>query len=154
MGSSISSKRHEALNSFSREYHYCLSFSWKVRKGLSNHVSFERIKTYCDWFFANYLNRLIQDEEKFLLLHLDEESSLVRKIRAEHRRFRRLFTETEDLEKALHYIEEELDRSARFKEKELFAIIEEEIPSETLDKVVSLRPEVLFIENTKDKFWL
>lgn len=151
--SGVSSKKHEVFNSFSREYHYCLSFSWKVRKGLSNNIPFVRIKRYCDWFFDNYLNRLINDEEEFLLPLLPEEGVLVKKVRAEHRRFRRLFAEKKDLEKALNHIEEELDRSIRFKERTLFSAIEKVASVEKLNQILALRDEMIFIENSADEFW-
>lgn len=151
---SLPLERHEALTSFSREYHHCLLLCWKIGKGLSNGVSFERIKAYADWFFENYLEPLFEAEEKYIFPVLGEEDKLIKKALSEHRRLRRLFTEEADLEKALHNIEEELDRNIRFKERELFVIIQEEADPEMLEEILRSRKELSFIENTQDEFWL
>ncbi len=39
-------KRHIALQPLSREHHQGLLLSWKIRKGLSRKIEFDRIQNY------------------------------------------------------------------------------------------------------------
>lgn len=146
-------KRHEALVTFSREHHHCLLLSWKIRKGLSSEVSLEIIKEYADWFYENYLNPLFKDEEKYIFPILGEEHKQIKKVLSEHRRLKRLFSDKDDIEKALHNIEEELDRNIRFKERELFQLIQEAATEEQLENIKNTRKEILFVEHPENLFW-
>ena len=78
---------------------------------------------------------------------------MIKKALAEHRRLTRLFTEEEDVEKALHHIEEELDRHIRFEERELFMLIQEVATPEQLKKIEEVHDDSDFVDNTTDVFW-
>ena len=146
-------KRDKALIPFSREHHHSLLLGWKIRKGLANGTPVERIKKYNDWFFEHHVKPHFEDEEKYIFPILGEEHELIKKALSEHRRLTRLFTEETDIEKALHHIEEELERHIRFEERELFMIIQEHATPEELKKIDELHEELTFEENTEDLFW-
>lgn len=146
-------KRVEALKSFSREHHHGLLLGWKIRKGMSNGIAIDRIKKYADWFFENHLVPHFEDEEKYIFPILGEDHEMIKKALAEHRRLTRLFTEEEDVEKALHHIEEELDRHIRFEERELFMLIQEVAKPEQLKKIEEVHDDSDFVDNTTDVFW-
>jgi len=146
-------KRVEALKSFSREHHHGLLLGWKIRKGMSNGIAIDRIKKYADWFFENHLVPHFEDEEKYIFPILGEDHEMIKKALAEHRRLTRLFTEEEDVEKALHHIEEELDRHIRFEERELFMLIQEVATPEQLKKIEEVHDDSDFVDNTTDVFW-
>jgi iron-sulfur cluster repair protein YtfE (RIC family) len=146
-------KRDPALIPFSREHHQGLLLGWKIRKGLNNGTSVERIKKYTDWFFEKYLVPHFEDEEKYIFPILGEEHELIKKALSEHRRLTRLFGDETDIEKALHHIEEELERHIRFEERELFMLIQEKATPNELKKIDELHEELNFVENTEDIFW-
>ncbi|PKR81101.1 cation-binding protein [Brumimicrobium salinarum] len=146
-------KRDSALIPFSREHHHSLLLGWKIRKGIANGVEIKRIKKYTDWFYKNHVKKHFEDEEKYIFPILGEEHELIKKALAEHRRLTRLFEETDEIEKSLHHIEEELERHIRFEERELFMAIQEVATSDELKKIESLHDELKFEENTKDVFW-
>ena len=145
--------RHASLQPFSREHHHSLLLGWKIRKGLNNGIPLERIKKYNDWFFKTMIKPHFEGEEKYMFPILGMEHELVKKALAEHRRLKRLFNAKKDLEKALNYIEEELERHIRFEERELFVLIQEKATPEELEKIDAFHKEIKFEENTKDVFW-
>lgn len=146
-------KRHESLVPFSREHHHSLLLSWKIRQGLSNGTPIKRIKKYADWFFKEQIEPHFVNEEKYMYPILGNDHKLVKKALSEHRRLTRLFNQSEDLERALHNIEEELDRHIRFEERELFMLIQEKATEEELKKIDEFHDEIKFEENEEDMFW-
>ncbi|MFA5574342.1 MAG: hemerythrin domain-containing protein [Brumimicrobium sp.] len=146
-------ERDEALKSFNNDHHHALLLCWKIRKGLNGNIDLKRIKKYNDWYYNNHLKQLLEDEEKFLFPILGEDNKLIKKTLAEHRRLRRLFKDTKDIMKSINYIEEELDRNIRFKERELFVLIQEHATIDQLQNITKNRKEIPFEENTEDEFW-
>ncbi len=59
-------KRHPSLQSLSREHHYGLLLSWKIREGFKREVPPERIKKYTNWFWENHLAPHFQFEESYI----------------------------------------------------------------------------------------
>ena len=109
-------KRHEALEPLSIEHHYGLLLCWKIREGLSNNIETKRIKHYTDWFKRNYLEPHFEIEEKYIFPILGSHNVRVKKALANHRRLKRLFDETSEVDKSLNRKEEELGRYIRFEE--------------------------------------
>ncbi|HZW77363.1 MAG TPA: hemerythrin domain-containing protein [Flavobacteriaceae bacterium] len=145
-------KRHQALQPFSRQHHFGLLFSWKLRKGLSKNIEMERLMAFSKWFFENEIQPHFEDEEKFLFPLFPEGNELVDRALREHRRIRRLFTDESDLERSLHRLEEELDAHIRFEERVLFNEIQKVATPEQLDKIDEIHQEVKYMEY-EDPFW-
>lgn len=145
-------KRHQALQPFSRQHHFGLLFSWKLRKGLSKNIEMERLMAFSKWFFENEIQPHFEDEEKFLFPLLAEGNELVDRAMREHRRIRRLFTDESDPERSLHRLEEELDAHIRFEERVLFNEIQKVATPEQLDKIDEIHHEVKYMEY-EDPFW-
>ncbi len=82
-------KRHVALQPFSRQHHFGLLFSWKIRTGFSKNISLERMEKFADWFYENEIIPHFEDEEKFLFPILEPGNELVERALKEHRRLRR-----------------------------------------------------------------
>ena len=59
-------KRHQALVSYSKEHHFGLLLVWKIRQGLMNAVSPERIGKYVLFFFNEDLKTHFKEEEQLL----------------------------------------------------------------------------------------
>jgi len=146
-------KRHVAIQPLSREHHHSLLLSWKIRRGFSRNVEPERIKKYVDWFFKNHIEKHFQIEEKYVFPVLGPNNELVRMALADHRRLVRLFTEEEDIPKALSLIEEELQKHIRFEERVLFPEIQKVASPADYHTIEKHHREESFEENTSDEFW-
>jgi iron-sulfur cluster repair protein YtfE (RIC family) len=116
-------------------------------------IEVERIKQYADWFFKNHAEPHFKAEEDYIFPILGMEHELVTKAMKEHQRLARLFKDTEDIQRSLSLLEEELEKHIRFEERILFNEIQDSATKEQLDAVNKLHHEQPFIENTDDEFW-
>lgn len=146
-------KRHKALQPLSREHHHGLLLSWKIRSGFSKNVSPERIRTYANWFFKTHLIPHFEMEETHIFTILEEDNERVKKALAEHRRLKRLFTETEDDFKTLNKIEEELEQHIRFEERILFPEIQKVATENQMLQIEKIHQPEDFEDNLEDVFW-
>ncbi|MFD2541859.1 hemerythrin domain-containing protein [Lacinutrix gracilariae] len=146
-------KRHKALQPLSREHHHGLLLSWKIRSGFSKNVSPERIRTYANWFFKTHLIPHFEMEETHIFTILEEDNEHVKKALAEHRRLKRLFTETEDDFKTLNKIEEELEQHIRFEERILFPEIQKVATENQMLQIEKIHQPEDFEDNLEDVFW-
>ena len=146
-------KRHEALKTLSREHHHGLLLCWKIRAGVKNNIELSRIKKYTNWFYANYLIPHFEVEEKYFFPILGNKNELIKKAIAEHRRLKRLFEDSLDLQKSLNLIEEELDKHIRFEERVLFNEIQKKATQAQLLFLEKFHSEEKFNDNVTDIFW-
>ena len=147
-------KRVLELQPLSHDHHHGLQLCWKIRTGFSKQVEVERIKNYADWFFTNHLVPHFELEEKYIFTILDPKNELVKQALTDHRRLKRLFSETTNLEKSLGLIEEELEKHIRFEERILFPEVQKEATPEQLAEIAKIHDHELFAENDEDTFWL
>lgn len=146
-------KRHKALQPLSREHHHSLLLSWKIRRGFHKKVDVRRIKKYTDWFFKYHIQPHFNIEEELIFPILDSEHELIKKAIAEHRRLERLFTDSEDPEKSLSLVEEELEKHIRFEERILFPEIQINATTKQLKTIEESHDESKFEDNLADEFW-
>ncbi|QIH40140.1 hemerythrin domain-containing protein [Flavobacterium sp. Sr18] len=147
-------KRAPELQPLSHDHHHGLQLCWKIRTGFSKQIEPNRIKKYTDWFFKTHLKPHFELEEKHVFPILGAENELVKKALAEHRRLKRLFKQTTDLEKSLGLIEEELDAHIRFEERILFVEIQKIATQDQLAKIKEIHTEESFTEKDDDPFWI
>ncbi|HLT34547.1 MAG TPA: hemerythrin domain-containing protein [Aquaticitalea sp.] len=146
-------KRHKALQPLSRDHHYGLLLSWKIRSGFNKKVEVERIKAYADWFFKNHLIPHFELEERYVFPVLDKKNELVKRAMADHRRLKRLFNTEDDVQKSLHKIEEELEQHIRFEERVLFPEIQKVASEEQLSLLEKIHQDEKLEDNIDDEFW-
>ena len=146
-------KRAIELQPLSHDHHHGLQLCWKIRTGFSRKIELERIKKYADWFFVTHLEPHFELEENYIFTVLDSSNELVKQALTDHRRLKRLFTQTSDLEKALGRIEEELEKHIRFEERVLFPEIQSEATELQLAKISEIHTHEVFVENVEDVFW-
>lgn len=146
-------KRHNALQPFSRQHHFGLLFSWKLRKGFSQNIPLERLTKFADWFYENEIKPHFEDEEQHLFPIMEPGNELVERALKEHRRIKRLFKNKKDPERSLHRLEEELDAHIRFEERVLFNEIQKVATPEQLAKVEEIHQEPAVILEYEDQFW-
>lgn len=101
------------------DYHCIYIFSSTLREYLKTETDLEKINQYAQWFWHTYFEEQCTVEEQFFALHLPEDLPDFKKILAQHRRLKRLFTSPKNLFKALNRIEEELDAHLKFEERTL-----------------------------------
>ena len=146
-------KRAIELQPLSHDHHHGLQLCWKIRTGFSRKIELERIKKYADWFFVTHLEPHFELEENYIFTVLDSSNELVKQALTDHRRLKRLFSQTSDLEKALGRIEEELEKHIRFEERVLFPEIQSEATELQLAKISEIHTHEVFVENVEDVFW-
>lgn len=148
-------KRHAALQPLSKEHHYGLLLSWKIRAGFNKNVNPKRIKAYANWFFKTHLIPHFEMEETHVFTILNKKNDLVKRALADHRRLKRLFTkETNDEAKVLSLIEEELDKHIRFEERVLFPEIQKVATEAQLLFIEKIHQQDDFKDRLIDEFWL
>lgn len=146
-------KRHEALKPLSRQHHFGLLFSWKLRKGFGKNIETERLQKYAEWFWTHEIEPHFKDEEKYLFPIMEEGNELVERALKEHRRIKRLFNDTVDPERSLHQLEEELDAHIRFEERVLFNEIQKIATEAQLKKIEEIHSELEKSPDYSDPFW-
>ena len=154
MASSKPLKRAPELQPLSHDHHHALQLCWKIRTGFSKQVEPDRIKKYLDWFFKTHLKPHFELEEKQAFPILDAENELIKRALAEHRRLKRLFRQTSDLENSLGLIKEELEAHIRFEERILFVEIQKIASHDQLAKIKEMHTETSFVEKDDDPFWI
>lgn len=146
-------KRHAALQPLSRQHHFGLLFSWKLRKGFGKNIETKRLQKYAKWFWKYEIEPHFNDEEKYLFPILENGNELVERALKEHRRIKRLFNDTKDPEKSLHRLEEELDAHIRFEERILFNEIQKVASESQLEKIEEIHSELEKAPEYADPFW-
>lgn len=146
-------KRHKALQPLSRDHHHGLLLSWKIRTGLSKNIDTERIWLYANWFFQTHLIPHFNIEETHIFTLLDDKNDLNKKALADHRRLKRLFSETEKDANTLSKIEEELEQHIRFEERVLFPEIQKMATERQLALIEEIHQQDDFIDKLDDEFW-
>ena len=146
-------KRAPELRPLSHDHHHGLQLCWKIRSGFLKQIEPERIKKYADWFYKTHLKPHFELEEKYVFTVLDTDNELVKRALAEHRRLKRLFKQTAELEKTLGHIEEELEAHIRFEERFLFVEIQKIATAAQLAKIKKIHTEETFVEKDDDRFW-
>jgi len=146
-------KRHRALQPLSRQHHFGLLFSWKLRKGFSKNIDPERLQKYASWFFEKEIKPHFEAEEKYVFTVLKEENELIHRALKEHRRIENLFKENENPEKSLRQLEQELDAHIRFEERILFNEIQKVATASQLEKISEIHSENPSRPEYPDPFW-
>ncbi len=128
-------------------------FSWKIRKGFAKDIAIERMQEYANWFFKTEIKPHFKAEEKYIFPILGEENEMVKRALKEHRRIKRLFKETEDPNKSLSLLEEELQAHIRFEERILFNEIQKVATPEELETIEKIHIKDSSKSEYSDPFW-
>lgn len=115
--------RQIALTPLIEELNEVILLCERFREGLKNKIENKRIKNYIDWFKIEYLDPHFEIEKKHIFPILGNNNVRVKRALANHRRLKRLFSETTELNKVLNKIEEELSSYIGFEERILYTEI-------------------------------
>ncbi|MBS1635885.1 MAG: hemerythrin domain-containing protein [Bacteroidetes bacterium] len=147
-------RRNNYLQPLSREHHQGLLLCWKIRTGFRKTIDPLRIKAYTNWFYEKNLAKHFEIEEDFIFPLLGADHPLVKKAIAEHRRLSRLFSEKNNIIKALSFIEEDLEKHIRFEERILFHEVEQVASQKELSLILEIHQEMVTVEDWGDEFWI
>jgi hypothetical protein len=136
------------LTSLHRDHQQSLELCWAIREGIRQKIDPERIKNYADWYYSNELVPHFEIECNYIFPILGMENELIKKALALHRRLKKHFTKTMEIEKSLSRIEEDLEILIRLEEKHIFTSIKNKLPSNQI--IVSLK---VFSRELNNKEW-
>ncbi len=134
-------KRHEALIHFSRDHHFGLLLTWKIRQGLKKNVATERISNYILFFYENDLKKHFADEEKHLFSQLSPVDALYIQVMKEHEDIYRLIASIEKNPASTTVpsdFADTLEKHIRFEERVLFNHMQNIFTAEKLETILSL----------------
>ncbi len=151
-------KRHPALVSFSRDHHFGLLLVWKIRQGLKNNISGERISDYVLYFFKEDLEKHFAEEEELLFSHLSIDDSMRKKAEEEHKEIYKLVETIGNNKKDVDLVNklaDKLDQHIRFEERDFFNHLQKKISSAELEKIANrlTNSSKEIDDNWKDVFW-
>lgn len=150
-------KRTVHLQPLSREHHDGLLFVWKIRQGLDNHASLDKLKDYTSWFWKNHIKPHFYQEEKILLPFFNPADALALRLKEEHDHIRELILTIGHDPVRHDFIQlcNLLDAHIRFEEREFFNYLELHLSEQELKDVFILLEEkpVNCKEEWKEEFW-
>lgn len=133
-------KRSDSIVKFSREHHFSLLFSWKIRQGIKKHVAVNRLVQYVRYFEQAYLRPHFREEEEILFSALQDDK--VRRAMDEHvwiyKRIEELYQRPDEKIVAdLGTFVDKLDEHVRYEERELFPHLEQVLSESQLEVIGS-----------------
>lgn len=153
-------KRSQAIVPLSRDHHNGLLLCWKIRTGLKNNISIDRIAAYIIHVFDTELYEHFYQEEKYLFPLIPSDNPKNIQAHKEHisicNQINILRNKVTD-KAALSIIADELEAHIRFEERDLFNYIEQHADTlklETAGKLLQELHEISCSDNWDDEFWI
>ncbi len=148
-------KRNENLVPLSRDHHFGLLCSWKIREGVKNEVCYERIKNYINYFWEHHLRNHFYIEDH-VLPHLGEKD-LERKMEDDHHQIEKLVEEinqSNEKNLLLNFADALLNH-IRFEERTIFPKYESSLSKIELNEIGSKINEMYQAnkDDYPDQFW-
>jgi len=152
-------KRSEHIMPLSREHHFSLLFSWKIRQGLKKGIELQRIISYVNHFFEHNLLVHFREEEETLFAVQDD--AMVQRALEEHQLVRKLVPELigareDEIPSRLAELADLVEKHVRYEERELFPYLEGRLSPEQLaaigHQLLEMQPEPL-TDSYPDEFW-
>lgn len=145
-------KRHEALVKLSRDHHFGLLTSWKIKQGIAKEAAPERISQYVLSFYNTQLEEHFAEEERWVFPLLGDDD-LVKQAITEHNEMKQMVSAGFDAYPQLSDFGTLLEKHIRMEERELFPKIQEAATDEQLEDLLK-KP---FAEHGEmpwdDEFW-
>ena len=122
-------KRHPELVSLSREHHFELLFSWKIKQGLARKVDSLMMQDYVRYFWDHQLENHLEKEEKIIVQVLSEADAMRFRVLEDHDLIRSLVNYLGGQRHNVNYLLDTLQNlvkeHVRFEEREFFPYLEQ-----------------------------
>lgn len=148
-------KRNPNIIPLSRDHHFGLLCSWKIREGLKKNISPGRISDYLIYFWSTHLKTHFEEEEQLLFTNTDD--PLTAQALKEHQHLRLLMERIKENaeESLLAEFAALLQEHIRFEERIVFPHLEKSFCEEEL---VTIGAELDRVhqhqtDDYKDEFW-
>ena len=150
-------KRSHQLAPLSKEHHDGLLFVWKIRQGIKNDTSIQKLRNYVVWYWKQHTKPHFYQEEKILLPYMPADHPWVAQMINEHAQIRELVLSIDkeaDLE-LMKSLTDLAERHIRWEERQLFGYLEKNLTTEQLDNIYSkLQEHPLQCDDWTDDFWV
>lgn len=129
--------RSMELQALSREHSDGLLFIDKIRQGLYDHISLDKLQQYVRWFWKNHIRPHFFQEEKILLSYMPADHPLVKKLKDDHAEIRELMISIDrDLERYdLIGLANCIEQHIRWEEEEFFQYLESNLSAAELKNI-------------------
>lgn len=148
-------KRNENIVQLSRDHHFGLLCSWKIRQGLKKEIEIFRIKNYVEYFWNAHLQEHFQKEENVLFPYIQDEFSA--QVKFEHQEIAHLvaYISTNADDESLSDFADLLEKHIRFEERTWFPHLENQLSAEDLNYIGKALNEIHANEKDDytDEFW-
>lgn len=151
-------KRSQQILQLSKDHHFTLLFSWKIRQGLKMGIAEARMKRYVEHFWTHHMKIHFREEEDILFAPVKDWK--VQKALDDHRRIEELVnkvlhsTAAEEKEHLL-LLSDLVDAHVRYEERDLFPHLEKVLGEEELENIGrKLKEEPVLKDDFEDEFWV
>lgn len=146
------------MQPLSREHHDGLLYVWKIREGLDNNTSIERLKDYTSWYWKHHIKPHFFQEEKLLVPFMPESDPRITRLKKDHDYIRELILAI-DKEADRHdfiLLANLIETHIRFEERELYQYLEEHLTGDQLTEIYEKleKHPLPMNEEWKDHFWV
>lgn len=150
-------KRSKSLVVLSKEHHYGLLASWKIRRGFELETDPQRIIAFVVNFWETHLSAHFIAEEEILFNTIKH--ALLEEALQQHSKLRMLvqLISKQGTLKQLANFADLLEQHIRFEERQVFKMLQQELSEEKLNQIGKELEELhhhVFEDNYKDEFWL
>ena len=149
-------KRSDALKELSKDHHFNLLLSWKIKQGLQMNVELMRIQNFIAHFFNEQILHHFSTEENYLFCLLPQDDALRLRAEQEHSTIKNIAAEIstdKTFENKITEFANLLESHIRFEERTLFPFIEKNVSYEKLEKAAT-HFTAEHADNWNDSFWL
>lgn len=151
-------KRSQEMQLLSRDHHYGLLFSWKLKQGISKKADTSRMKNYVNFFWEQHLKDHFLDEEVLLFNRFESEEPCAR-AKKDHEQIINLIEGINSAEQGNYIVFDKLvsflDQHIRYEERVVFPHLESIISDSTLSSIGYFleKQHHDFVDDFKDEFW-
>ena len=148
-------KRNENLIPLSREHHFGLLCSWKIREGVKLGIEFERIKDYINYFWSERLQHHFNAEDTvFEPIKKDDSFFVMEREHDEIEKLIALINQSNNSDLLIEFADA-LQNHIRFEERELFPHLEQTLTKNELSSIGKKLSNLIIEGEDKyaDEFW-
>ena len=143
------------LRPLSREHEHGLEFVNRLRAGIEQHISCERLRNYVLWYWSEHIKPHFFQEEKILLPMMKRDEQMFKRIKDEHDYIRELILEidTEPEKRAFVILADLVEDHILFEENLVFPHLQKN-SDPVLIQEIELKMNPPKETGWKDPFWV